>query len=83
MSIKEEGKRASDNLPHQRIIADKIWCPLCREHTKFMKIANAAKLVDVSQRTIFRYIDEGVVHSIRVAGKTRRLCSGCLLKSVE
>jgi hypothetical protein len=57
---------------------DEIWCPLCQRHTKFMKIMTAAKIADVNRRTVYRYIEGGVVQVLKVAGKTTRVCSGCL-----
>lgn len=62
------------------VMDDKLWCPLCKDHCKLMKLQNAAKLVDVHTRTIRRYVEEGRVYAIRVAGKSYRVCSGCLLR---
>ena len=61
------------------IQGDQIWCPLCRCHNKFLKIIKAATIVDVNRRTIYRYIESGHVHVVKVVGKTARVCSGCLL----
>ena len=83
MSIKEGSKSASDNLPHPKIIADRIWCPLCNDYTQFIKSASAAKLLAVHRRTVYRWIEEGVVCSFKAAGKSYRVCNGCLLKRVE
>ena len=80
MSIKEEIKRASDNLPQPRIIADRVWCPVCNRDTQLLRVSNAARLVDVNPRTIYRYIDEGLIYSLKVAGKTYRVCKNCLLR---
>jgi excisionase family DNA binding protein len=62
-------------------IGDKVWCPICMSYAKLIKVRSAAKLVDVSARTIYRYIQEGQVYTIKVAGKTYRVCSACLLRS--
>lgn len=62
------------------VMDDKLWCPLCKDYCKLMRLQNAAKLVDVHTRTIRRYVEEGRVHAIKVAGKSYRVCSGCLLQ---
>ncbi len=67
-------------MPRTIIVDDKVWCPLCKEYAQLLKISKAAKLADVTERTIYRYIEEGRVHTIKVAGKTYRVCGGCLLK---
>ena len=70
----------SEKVPLLNSQGDEIWCPLCREYVRLIKIEKAARLVDVSRRTIYRYIEEGEIHSIKIAGKTQRVCSRCLLK---
>lgn len=59
----------------------KVWCPRCQYYEKFFKTHNAAALADVTRRTIYRYIDEGKIYAVKVAGNTYRVCSSCLLKS--
>ena len=58
---------------------NQVWCPRCNQYVQLLKISKAAKIVDVSSKTIYRYIDEGRVYVVRVAGLTTRLCSRCLL----
>lgn len=55
-------------------------CPLCKQPLQLLRISRAAKMVDVSEKTIYRYIEEGAVYSVRVAGKTYRVCKHCLLR---
>lgn len=62
------------------ISGERVWCPLCKEYTQLLRIQKAAKVADVNRRTIYRYIEEGRVYFVRIAGKTYRVCSGCLLK---
>lgn len=57
-----------------------VWCPLCQKRVQLVRVCNAAKMVDVHTRTIYRYIDEGLVYSLRVAGKTYRVCGDCLYR---
>ena len=57
-----------------------VWCPRCRKEVKLLRVAHAAKLVDVHSRTIYRYIEEGLIHSVKVVGKTYRVCGDCLFR---
>jgi excisionase family DNA binding protein len=59
---------------------EKVWCPLCENYVHLLKVSNAAKLVDVNSRTIYRYIDEGLVFAVKIAGKSYRVCSDCLFR---
>jgi len=65
-----------------KVVGEQVRCPLCNEYSQLLRVSKAAKLADVSRRTIYRYIEEGTVYAVRVAGKTYRVCSGCLLKQV-
>ena len=71
------------DMSRPKIIGELVWCPLCNEYAKFIKIANAARLASVNRRSIYRYIDEGVVYTAKVAGKSYRVCSSCLLKFAD
>ena len=82
MSIKQGGKSASDDLP-PRILGNQVWCPVCNEHAQFIKIAEAAELARVQKRTIYRYIDEGALFTVRIVGKSRRVCSSCLVRQAR
>jgi len=55
-------------------------CPLCKKPLLLLRISRAAKIADVSSKTIYRYIEEGEVYSVKVAGKTYRVCKHCLLR---
>lgn len=63
-----------------QFIEAKVWCPPCNKNVQLLRVTNAAKLVDVHPRTIYRYIDEGLVYARRVAGKTYRVCGECLYR---
>ncbi len=67
-------------MSHITFRENQIFCPLCQEYRKFVKIRNAAVIIEVSPRTIYRYLDEGKVHSVKTPGGTSRICSGCLIK---
>jgi ribosome-binding protein aMBF1 (putative translation factor) len=67
-------------MAHPTILNDQVWCPLCKNYAYLLKIRKAAKLADVSCKTIYRYVEDGKVHSIKIAGSTIRICSSCLLK---
>lgn len=58
----------------------KVWCPLCKKNVRLLRVTNAAKLVDVHPRTIYRYIEEGSIHAVKVVGKTYRVCGVCLFR---
>ena len=57
-----------------------IWCPLCRKQVNLLRVSHAARLIDVHSRTIYRYIDEGLIYSVKVVGKTYRVCGECLFR---
>jgi excisionase family DNA binding protein len=59
---------------------EQVRCPLCDNNVQLLRVSNAAKLVDVRPTTIYRYIDEGLVFALKVAGKTFRVCRSCLLR---
>lgn len=63
-----------------RIVGHKIWCPLCEEHVPLLRVHAVAKLFDVNARTLYRYIEQGVLHAVKVAGGTYRVCTCCLFK---
>lgn len=61
------------------VAGDKAWCPLCRDFSALVKVHRAARLVDMHSRTIYRYIEEGKIHAVKVGGRSYRVCSGCLV----
>lgn len=65
------------------IVNDQPWCPRCKQYAQLLKIKKAAKIADVSCRTIYRYIEEGKVYSTKIAGTTTRICSSCLLREED
>lgn len=65
---------------HAVFTEQKIWCPTCKDHHRFLRIPTAARLLEVSRRTIYRHIEDGSVHVFKLGGTGRyRVCSGCLL----
>ena len=67
-------------MPPPRVRGDKVWCPRCQEYVKVMRVAGAAKVVDVDRRTIYNYIKKDKVFAVRVAGNTIRVCTHCLVR---
>lgn len=58
----------------------KIWCPICKNHHRFLRIPTAARLLEVSRRTIYRHIEDGSIYVFKLGGTgDYRICSGCLL----
>lgn len=68
-------------MPRPIIVGDQVWCPRCNRYVQLLKIRKAAKVADVSCKTIYRYVEEGRVHVVKVAGSTIRVCSNCLLQA--
>lgn len=69
-----------NQLAHHIIRGDQVWCPTCKQYVDLLRIRRAAKIADVSSKTIYRYVEEGKVHIVKVAGSTIRICSVCLLQ---
>lgn len=65
------------------VLGDKVWCPRCSEYVKVVRVAGAAKIVDVDRRTVYNYVKQKKVHAVKVAGSTLRVCSHCLLRENE
>ncbi|OLE19892.1 MAG: hypothetical protein AUI36_35255 [Cyanobacteria bacterium 13_1_40CM_2_61_4] len=70
-------------MTHPIIVGDEVWCPRCKKYVQLLKIKKAARVADVSCKTIYRYIEEGKVHSVKIAGATTRVCSSCLFEGRE
>ncbi|HEY1403795.1 MAG TPA: helix-turn-helix domain-containing protein [Pyrinomonadaceae bacterium] len=64
--------------PHSQLSG--VWCPFCHKEVQLLRVAHAAKLIDVHSRTIYRYIEEGLIHAVKVVGKTYRVCGDCLFR---
>jgi len=62
------------------VLGDKVWCPRCREYVKVLRVAGAARIVDVDRRTVYNYVKKDKVYAVKVAGSTLRVCSHCLLR---
>jgi excisionase family DNA binding protein len=59
-----------------------IWCPLCNKSIHLVRVSSAARIVEVHPRTIYRYIEEGLIYSVKIFGKTYRVCGECLLRQI-
>lgn len=70
-------------MAHQITSDGRIFCPLCSDYAQFLRVQKAAILVDVDKRSIYRYIEEGKVYTIKAAGHTYRVCSNCLLVTTQ
>jgi hypothetical protein len=62
------------------IVRNRVQCPACKQLTELVSIIRAARLANVSRRSIYNYIDQGLIYTVRIAGKTTRLCSSCLVR---
>jgi excisionase family DNA binding protein len=54
--------------------------PGLKQYMQLLKIPDAAKLINVHRRTIYRYIKQGAVYAVKTAGNRYRICGSCLLK---
>ena len=70
-------------MSQPRIIRHSIWCPTCNEYVQLLTVPDAAKLGSVDRRTIYRYIEQGLVYSVRIAGKRYRVCGNCLFRQEQ
>jgi len=61
------------------VLGDQVFCPLCNEYVQLLRVQKAAAVADVNRRTVYRYIEDGSIYSVRIAGKTCRVCARCLL----
>ena len=66
--------------PSSIVLGDKVWCPRCQEYVKVVRVAGAAKIVDVDRRTIYNYLKKNKMFAVKVAGGTLRVCTHCLLR---
>lgn len=67
-------------MSRPKIVGHTIWCPVCRRYVQLLKVPDAAKLIGVHRRTIYRYIEQGLVYTVKTAGNRYRICGSCLLK---
>jgi hypothetical protein len=60
---------------------DKIHCPRCDDYHKFVRVTQAARVVDMDRRSMYNLVKRRQLHAIRVGGGTLRVCTGCLVQS--
>ena len=63
----------------QPVAGMQVFCPLCKQYVQLLRIQHAAGIAAVHRRSIYRYIEEGSVFAVKIAGKTYRVCANCLL----
>ena len=72
------------NTPQRPLVlGEKVWCPRCADYVKVIRVASAAKIVDVDRRTIYNYVKKNRVYAVKIAGSTLRICSHCLLREEQ
>lgn len=62
------------------IKGDRIRCDYCKTYEEFVSVARAARLANLNQRSIRRYLAEHKIFGLKIGGFTIRVCIGCLLK---
>lgn len=70
-------------MPEPQSQPASVWCPMCKQEVKLLRVAHAARLIDVHTRTIYRYIEEGLIYAVKVVGKTYRVCGDCLFRQSD
>jgi len=66
-------------MPTPTLIGNRVQCPMCCQVVELVTVTRASRIAGVSRRSVYNYIEEGLVFVVRVAGKTTRLCPGCLI----
>jgi excisionase family DNA binding protein len=81
-TLRHCGRRApkEQDMSQLKISGHRVWCPVCKRYAQLFKIPDAAKLINVNRRTIYRYIEQGAVFAVKTAGNRYRICASCLLK---
>jgi excisionase family DNA binding protein len=46
-----------------------MWCPGCRRQVEMVTPEQAARIADVSTRTIYRWVEAGTLHFIESSGE--------------
>ena len=41
-------------MTHHIVLNDQVWCPRCKQYVQLLKVTKAAKVADVSSKTIYR-----------------------------
>ena len=59
------------------------WCSACRAERSFVLPEQAARIADVSVRTIFRRVEEGRVHFHEGNEGQIRICTDSISKNVR
>lgn len=62
-------------------LAHQGWCETCLADVRLASVAEAAALAGLSQRTLFRRIESGLVHSAETSGGALLVCINSLLEN--
>lgn len=58
------------------------WCPVCRREAAMVIPEEAARRRGVNARTIYRWIDAGVVHIVELPGGDVLVCLNSIEKEI-
>lgn len=50
------------------------WCPVCGNHARMITPEEAAVLESVNTRTVYRWVEEGSIHSAETAEGFLQIC---------
>lgn len=63
--------------------SDYRYCFSCHRQTRMLTSAQAADVLNVSRRTIYRWVQEGKIHATRIPSGHLRICEDSLLGSYQ
>ena len=58
---------------------EEVWCAKCQKSVRTVAVDEAALLLRVSSRAIFRWVDEGIVHSVETSQGLLQICLNSLI----
>ena len=64
-----------------KMAGHRLWCPRCEQHVEMARVQTAARLTNLHGRTLYRYIEMGLLHTVKVAGGGLRVCPACVVKA--
>lgn len=55
------------------------FCSRCRKHQKFLSVDSCAKMTGCARSSIYRWMDQGLLHWLDLAGGHRVVCLESLM----
>jgi excisionase family DNA binding protein len=73
-------------LPETPALQDSVRrpkCPRCHRSISFVGVTSAAKVMSVSRKTIYQWIDKGLVTTCRTASGRQLICYSSLFNGIS